>query len=466
MIICNICGASNLDTELVCRECGSPLPIQNVKKRKNRVSKSKDTAKKGFRLSGKVLAVFAGAAAVIGAIAVGVALRGNTPAKILGESLRKNESVVLEQIDRLENLSSFLDNAEELNAQGDFVLSANVDTNVLDLVGSVDYSRSERVMDGTLGYENQEQGLDLKFDFSADRKSFTLASDRLTADIYGFKLKEFAKKFHKTPIAKLLPIVEKGKEPDLDLFKKRTGPKTMEQKYGDVWKDFVKTVRYKEINERVKQIGSRAVNCRVYEISWDTNAAKRLLNAMLGTDRGILSGLSSSLAKIDSDCRIYMDENGDIVAVDSVLIGSTRTLTVVDEDDRCLKYLLRSENISADGGNLWGELEITEDNIRGVLTWDGLVDVDLTYTDQTGEFRFKADLMGVLWDVSGKIASAAGGAQLTVGGYVPEHGDISLYLEQNPLANKPEMMSDKYVDLFGSGLRMWERLLIDINNAD
>ncbi len=115
---------------------------------------------------------------------------------------------------------------------------------------------------------------------------------------------------------------------------------------------------------------------------------------------------------------------------------------------------------------MWGELEITEDNIRGELTWTGMMDVELTYTDQTGEFRFKADLLGVPWDVSGKIASAAGGAQLTVGGYVPEHGDISLYLEQNPLTHKPEMMSDKYVDLFGSGLRMWERLLIDINNAD
>lgn len=466
MIICNICGAPNLDTDLVCKECGSPLPIQNVKKRKNKASKPKDAAKKGFRLSGKALAVFAGAAAVIGAIAVGVVLHRDSPAKVLGGALSKNERAVLEQIERLDNLNGFLDNAAELNDQGDFVLTANIETNVMDLVGSVDYSRSERVMAGTLSYENQKQDLDLKFDFSADHKNFTLASDRLTADIYGFKLKEFAKKFHKTPIAKLLPIVEKGEEPNLDLFKKQTGAKTMKQKYGDVWKDFVKTVRYKEINERVMQIGSRDVNCSAYEVSWDTKAATRLLNAMLGTESGILSGMSGFFAKIDPDCRIYMDENGYIVAADCVLAGNTCTLTVVDEADGCLKYLLRSENLTAGEGDIWGELEITEDSIRGDLNWNGVMDVDVIYTDQTGEFRFKADLLGVPWDVAGKITSATGGAQLTVGGYVPEHGDISLCLEQNPMTNKPEMMSDKYVDLFESDLRMWERLLIDINNAD
>lgn len=465
MILCNICGAPNLDTDLVCKECSSPLPIQNVKKGKNKARKQKNAAKKGFRLSGKTLGVFAAAAAVVGAVALGAVFHGGRPAKVLGESLSKNESAILEQIDRLENLSSFLDNAVELNDQGDFALSANMETDVLELAGSVDYSRSERVMSGTLDYEKQEKELNLKFAFSADHKNFTLASDR-TDDIYGFKLKEFAKKYHKSPLAKIFPIVEKGKELNLDLFKKQTGSKTMKQKYGDVWNDFVKSVEYKEVNERVMQIGSREVDCRVYDISWDTKAATKLLNAILGTDRSIISRLSELFEKLGSDCRIYTDETGYIVAVDYVIAGKKCTLTVVDADDHCLKYLLQTENISAAEGDIRGELEITDDNIRGDLKWDGMMEVNLTYTDQTGEFRFVADLLGVHWDIAGKIASVANGAQLMVGGYIPEYGDISLYLEQTPLTHKPEMMSDKYVDLLELDLRKLERLLIDINNTD
>lgn len=458
MNICDFCGASNQDTDQLCKECGSPLPVKNVKKRKKE--------KKGFKLNGKPLAICIGAVAAVAAIAAGVIFLGGGSAKAVGDALDHNKDAIVEKIDHLENLNSFFGNVETLNNQGDFVLSGGIETNVLDLNGSVDYSRSGRVLNGMLAYGNLEQELDLQFDFSADNKVFMLASDRLTADIYGFKQTEFAKKFDKTPIAKLLPIIETGDKPDMDFFRKWSPDKTMQKKYGDVWKDFKKTVRYKEINERVMQIGSRQVNCRAYEITWNKKAATRLISTILGTDRGILSGLNRIIDELQPDCRFYMDEAGYIVAAECVIAGSKCILTFEGEQNLWEKCVLRSESFASDEGDIWGELEITGDKIKGDLNWNGLMDLHVEYLDQTGEFDFEADLLGIPWEIEGVITSKDGGAQLTIGGYIPEHGNVSLRLELNPLVSKPKMLSDKYVDLFGKDLRIWERLLIDINNAD
>ena len=465
MNICKMCGASNLDTDLQCRECGSALPPKDLR-RKKKEKKMTRTAQPRFRLSGKSLVIFLGAVAVVAAIAAGVLFFSGGAANAAEDALNNNKDAILEKIDRLENLTGFLDNAEALNEQGDFALSGEIKTNVLDLTGSLDYSRTNRVLDGMLAYDNLDQNLDLQFDFSADTKIFTLTSDRLTSNVYGFKLTDFAKKFDQTPIAKLLPIVDTGEEPDMDFFKKWSSDKAIQQKYGKVWKNFKKTLRYKELNERVMQIGSRQVNCRAFKIAWDKDAATQLISTILGTDRGALSGLNTVIEKLQPDCWIYTDETGYVVAADCVVAGNKCILTFEGESDRWEKCVLRSENISAGDGDIWGELRITSDEIRGDLNWNGLMDLHVDYLDQTGAFDFEATLLGLPWEIEGEIASKGGGAQLTVGGYVPEHGNVSLHLEQNPLVSKPEMLSDKYVDLFGKDLRIWERLLIDINNAD
>lgn len=449
MKICNICGTANDDAAVQCIGCQSILPVQPQKS-------------KG---GGKVLAAIAAVVAVVGAVVASVFLLGSSPAKAVGGALDKNEDAIMDRVSHLSNLVGYLENSEALSEEGDFNLVANIQTSTIELSGYVDYSRSDRVLAGEVRYGYAEQGYDLQFDFAADKKEFTLASDRYTSDIYGFKLKDFAKKFDRLHLGKLIPFFKDGKTPNIDFFKKRTTASTMEERYGEVWKNFKKTVKYKELNERLMQIGSRQINCVAYEINWDAAAATKLLSTILGTNKGLLSGLNVVFKQLEPDCRFYTDEEGYLVALDCVIAGNKCILTFEGEENLWDKCVLRSESIAGGEGDIRGILEISDKGIQGSLEWDGVMELQLEYAEQTGDFRMEADVLDLPWEIEGRITSRNGGAQLTVGGYIPEYGNISISLEKNPLVNQPELMSKKYVDLFENDLRDWERLLIDINNA-
>lgn len=439
---CNVCGTPNTDTAFQCAQCGTPLPVT-----------AKSKGRSGINI--KPLLIGASALAAVAGILAGVFfLRGGT-AQALGDAFGKNEEAVAEEVATLSNLTGYLENFDQLNDDGDFSMNANITSDILDLSAVMDYSRDDRILSGTASYANTEQDLDMKFDFAANNKVCTLASDRLTADIYGFKLSTFQEKFGNTPLASVVAIAD---------FKKIDLSKTVTEKYGKVWKEFKKTVRYEELNERQVQIGSRQVLCKAYEVTWDASAATQLVSTVLGLESNYLVNMSSVLDKVSPDCRIYVDEAGYIMAADFVVGTNKCTLTFEGEDNIWDKCMLRSVSLDGNEGEIWGKLEIKNGLVQGVIEWEDVMEFSLTYADDTGKFEIEADLFDLPWYIDGQITSNRSGAQLNFGGYLPELGNMRFSLDLDPLANEPTLMSDKYVDLMTMDIAKWTRLFIDLNS--
>lgn len=439
---CNVCGAPNADTAFQCSQCGSSLPVAH------KPSKQSSINLKPILMGMVVLAV-------VGGILAGVLFLRDSTAQSVANAFEMNEEAIVQEVSKLANLSGYLENFEQLNDDGDFTASANVTSDLLDLSAVVDYSRDNRILSGTASYANTEQDVDVKFDFAANSKTCTLAADRLTSDIYGFSLSSFQKKFGDTHLASVLSVAD---------FKKIDFSKTLEKKYGKVWMEFKKTLRYDELNERQMQIGNRQVLCKAYEVKWDDAAATKLVSTVLGIKGDFLPNMSGVLEKISPDCRIYVDEAGYVVAADFVVGTNKCTLTFEGEENIWEKCTLYSVSLDGNEGEIWGKLEIENGLVQCDLEWDGVMEFSLSYTDYTGTFEIEAELFDLPWYIDGQVISNIYGAQLSFGGYLPELGNVRFSLELTPLVNEPMLMSDKYVDLMNMDVSKWMRLFIDIGS--
>lgn len=458
MKTCSYCGTINDDSKIVCDACSGLLPeSESTTPKKSR----------SFHFSGGsgTKKLIAGGLAALTVVGGGTAVwLGGSTSRQVTSALSRNEEAIVEQIEQLPNLTAYAENFAELNDGGKYTISADITTSSLVLDGIMHYDRKGEALSGSLGYA--DESYDVQFDFASDDKEFTVSADRLTADIYGFKLKEFAKMYSKTPLAAILPITNGNDEPNLDFFAKLDFAESMEEKYGDAWKNFKKSLDYEELNERRMEIGGQSVEVQAYEITWDTSAATKLVSAILGKDESFLDGLTNIFAQMEPDCRFYVDDNGYVVAVDFVAAGNKCVLTFEGTENIWDVCTLTSQSISGGEGAISGFLVIEGRTVSAEIQWDGVMEYALDYNDTTGAFALEADVGGTEWYLDGTLTSTDGGAQLRCGGYLPTYGRVDVRLNMDELQQKPELMSDKYVDLMDMDLSNWQRLLIDINNSN
>ncbi len=462
MKICNYCGTANDDSRSLCTSCGGLLPeveATPVKKKKKGLS--------GLNLKSGTVKLVAGVLAAVTVVGGGAyAVFGGTSRQVTN-ALAQNQEAITEELSRLPQLAAVGENYEALNDGGQFTLRADISTDVLALTGTMDYDRKDKAMAGSVVYDNDEQELDVKFDFASDNKEFTLAADRYTADVYGFKLKEFAEFYSKTPLALFFPLTNSGGEPNIQFFKKMDFAEAMEEKYGDAWKNFKKSLGYEELNERQMEIAGQMIDVRAYEITWDSFAARRLIATMLGQEEeGLLDHLIELFKIMEPDCRFYVNEAGFVVAADFVSAGNKCTVKFEGEDNIWNKCTLSSLSIAGGDGAISGFLTMEDGVVEAEFAWDGKAVYALDYNDNDGSFTMQAWTGSTEWYLDGAVTAKNGGSQLQVGGWLPEHGRVDVTMEMNPLEREPELMDDKYVDLMDMDASNWQRLLIDINNSN
>lgn len=461
MKICNYCGTANDDSRSLCESCGGLLPEAvdtEPKKKKSGLS--------GLKLKPGAVKLIAGALAAVTVVGGGAAVLLGGTSRQVTSALEQNQEAISEEISQLPQMAAVGENFTALNDDGKFTVRADITTDMLALEGTMHYDRKDKSLAGSVVYANDEQDLDVKFDFASDNKVFTLAADRYTADIYGFKLKEFAQFYSKTPLALFFPLTNSGGEPNVEFFKKMDFSKAMEEKYGEAWDNFRKSLEYEELNERDMEIGGRMVRVRAYEITWDTSAASKLISTMLGQEDGFLDDLIELFKVMEPDCRFYVDEEGFVVAADFVAAGNKCTVKFEGADNIWNQCTLSSLSIAGGEGAISGYLTIDDGVVSGEIEWEDVMRYELDYDDSDGGFTMRAWTGGTEWYLDGALTAQNGGAQLRLGGYLPNHGRVDVSLELNPLENEPELMDDKYVDLMDMDASNWQRLLIDINNSN
>ena len=462
MKTCKYCGIPNEDSRNLCKSCGGLLPEEEKARKTKKSQKVKKSGTKGSATKGKIVAIILAAAVLTGIF--GTILIAGIDDQI-GYAWEQNLEMARKAVSTLPNLSAAGGNISDLYEDGKFNIKLEITSDILSAEGTMDYDRKEKQLAGTLAYANIEKEMNVEFDFASDDEEFLLSADRYTDDIYGFKLDKFAKFYSKTPVAMVFPLSKDEEDPYVDFFKKVDFPKGFEKKYGKAWENFRKSMDFKELNERDMEIGGKLVTVSTYEITWDSAAASKFISAALGRENGF-SSMIELFKVMEPDCRVYVDENDRVAAVDFVAAGNKCVFKFDGIDNIWHRCTLTSVALAGGEGAIRGNLTIEGGCINADFLWDGKMSYELDYDDSTGDFSMKALTGDIPWYLDGTLTSYDGGSQLRVGGYLPTYGRVDISVQMEALIHVPEMMGDKYVDLMDMDVGNWQRLLIDINNVD
>lgn len=445
---CPVCGAWAAPGDSVCASCGSTLTDMG----------GNGGGKQKFTLSAPVKWIAAGVAAVAMTVAVVLMVLNSGPRQV-AQAAENMGSAFSRQLQQMPTLTAFINNQAALSDADQFRATVDLSGANLELVGHVNYDSRNKALDGYVAYENDPENVDLEFDFSSDNRDFCLSADRLTADIYGFALKDFSR----VPLAKLLPLPT-DEEGGLILFPSGDLDEQMEDRLGDSWKKFRDSIEVDEINERQMSVGGVVQNVRAFEITWDTNAALSVMGGLLGRGESFLSGFAGFFSAMEPDCRIYMNEDDILVAADFVLAGNKCTIEFSGTENIWESCRLTSIAMGGVEGAVTGYLTSGRNGIDARIQWQDKMEYYFNYQDATGKFELGAARNGTVWYVDGSITSRNGGAGITCQGYWGDLGLVSVGFQMEPLTEKPRQLADKYVDLTDMNISDWQRLLIELSN--
>ena len=446
---CPVCGMECEAGVYLCPNCGAEVtpPRENNQKQK----------KTGLK-AGWIKWAVAGLA-LVGLIGGGAAVALSTDEAEIYRGGVNLGTQLAEKMQQLQNLIDAREHLENLMKSGEYSVALRLDVGDVDASAVLHYDIKDKIMDGALEYENAADEVLLNFDFSSDNKKFMLASDRITADIYGFALADF----QKTPLAKILPLPvnEKG---ELDLFQKTDFSTQMENKYGTAWKNLVDSVEYNEINDRDMTIGGKVCHVRAFELTWDDRAMVELANAMLGRTKDFLGGFSELAKHLKPDCRLYINEDHQIVAVDFVAAGNKCLIEFAGEENPWENCIVSSQALGGGQGVAEGYLTIQDGVVEGRLRLMSNTSYAVDYNDTTGDFRISATVKDKQWDLTGCCTSDQGSASLELYGLWGDLGNVNISVALEPLEKTPEHLSRNYVDLMSMSSSDWQRLLIELSN--
>lgn len=460
---CPVCFTENSADSTVCCSCGADL--------------TSGVGSKGGTGNGKKIAWIAAGVAAVALAAGGVALALNSISSPVSDSMEYMGSALTERLDQMTTVNEYLANSAALLESGEFAIEIDLDTQNADLSGTVFYDRGEKLLSGSVEWDDSAVGIETIVTFSADKKDVMFKLPE-SPDIYGCDLDEFGQ----TALAKLLPVDISSEmlgnlyaKPNTDLF---SG--------GDIrkaWDALMKTVEYEETSASDDHPG-----CTVYQITWDAKAAKALLTnvqeqaessfSLVDGANNLLSGLFGEVGTnavnffveyMKQDCRLYINADGKIEALDFTvksllgLIGEEDvwTIQITNPDDPWESWTLTSRK-----GTASGYLVSNDDMAQLELDIDVLNILSLyvagDYDDSSGAFSLAVRSGDLGMGLDGRVISRNGSAKIELSGDVIGMGHVELTcgLDNLETGEVPEMISDngKYVDI--TDAKNWERMKV------
>lgn len=436
--VCPVCFTENEPGCVSCVSCGAALEL----------SKTKTSGTKGGMKLAWIGAGIAAVALTVGGVSM---ILGNATTKVARAANQLGEAVT-EQVSQMSNLNGFAENFTALHEGGEFTLILDVDTEDTEAAGTVNYDRSEKVLAGTVEYSSESDNVDGTVEFSVDNREIMLRLQG-SQDIYGCDVDEYSK----TKLAGLIPVSTETLE---NLFRKTKPTEEVEDRVGDAWKAFLDTVETDETNER--EINGQW--CNAYEICWDTDAAIGVVNSLFGWEGSVLNAASGVLKHLDPDFQIYVNEDDRIVQADFMVGTDKCVIDFADSGNPLSSCVLTSQASGGGPGVMSGYLVSDSEQIQLLIDWTDVLYLDCTYDDSSGAFTLDVDLLGIVWDLEGKVTSRNGSAIVEVSGWLPETGAVELRIGLDDLAEAPGMLSGsgKYEDLLEE--KNWKRLYNELSN--
>jgi hypothetical protein len=165
--------------------------------------------------------------------------------------------------------------------------------------------------------------MDLDLDYSVKRGVVQFTIPGVVQDVYGFSVNKLGNKLGKSPVGKLLPIDFTALS-DADFFQKTNIAKSLNKLTKGKFDALKDSVKIKYLDKRTLSFPSGSQPCKMYQVTWNEQALNDLLKSMTGNP--VLSKLAGFIKdiipQIDGDCRCYINEDGYLVGVDLVSLGS------------------------------------------------------------------------------------------------------------------------------------------------
>ena len=222
---CPVCMAANDASAETCAVCGSPLsqgtgeycPVCGTEN----PAGAKTCVSCGTKLSGgkssftvKKLAWVAAGVAVIAGAVMGVSAMLNNVQSPISEAMEILGTALSERVSQMSTIHDYVENSQALNDTGAFAIEIDLETENADLAGTVFYDRNEKLLSGSVEWDDDAKGIDTVLIFAADDEVVEFEIPQ-SPDIYGCEIEDFAG----TKLAALLPV-EITSETLKNLYKK------------------------------------------------------------------------------------------------------------------------------------------------------------------------------------------------------------------------------------------------------
>ena len=429
---CPRCSARNTDSNTRCSKCGCRLTGAAAASVKHAASAKHTVNKKGIA----AVAVVVFLAAVL---FIMMAMQNRT-ARMVMQSAEGTLAEFSEAAAESEILSAFTAALQEVKDTDAYRFTGHVGSAEHALNCDVSCTLALERMSGNIVYTDRIQGKTIPFEVYANDKEARLLAPMLTNEAYGFTFSDLAEK-------KGISVEE------LAVYKPLSLPATLESVVGKSWDTFLDSVEAEKLGERSIQCRGETVQCTAYKVSWDPEKAKELISAL--TFKLVPGWLTGA----DPDFRCYLDEEGRMIGLDWVVLGTKYTLVFEGTD------------------NIWRDITLTADALVGGKTvytggigardgeWSlrlansSDIFLDFCVDEQTGVFSvtiLNQRLISGVFTTEQKLV----GVELT--GYIKQLGEIQAAFSFGPLVSSPQERDFKYTDLLNLSSGELQRLLIDL----
>lgn len=355
----------------------------------------------------------------------------------------------------------FLDQSEEKLKDGKYSMYMAFSGGQFGMELQADYDRARKLVRGDVDIAGYE------LEYSVKKKIIQIRFPG-EYEVYGFNtddLKKLADKiggFLDMPFLSEVIPADGLALLDLDIFGKTDAQELIDTIAGEQYDAFKKSVEIERWNDETVTVGGKPMECKVYKISWKSEAANNLLGA-LGSG-GMLPNvgelINSFLPEMDPYIYCYINDEGYMTGARFTVAGSKCFLLLQGEENLWDDFTLTAENMAGEVQTFQGYTVRNGASMDMYLT-DGTTRLfSLIYDDETGDFRIGTVNAPEL--LYGQVQADSKEVSIRLYWTIPDVGDQELVWRIGELERKPEQLGERYTDLMGLGWAAIENLFNDL----
>lgn len=452
MKYCPSCGAENDNAMLFCAQCGTELP-QTMRK-------------SGSATGTKLIKIIVVVALILAAVALIMGVFTSSklfPEFALGRAFLKTCNAFETQLDENTNIVEANEIIRKQLKKGAYSIDLELsskDSTQFAIQTQYDMWRSRKIISGSTALYLPDLGLDTAFNYSVDRKSMQLAFFNNSFNVYGFRFKDLNKKYSTSFLSKLIPITI-PEEVDFKSFEPQSFASALNTGVEDKLKKLKESFTVEYLGKSSIPIEEEIISCKAFRLTWNLKAASefiKTLSSAVGMSDDERS-ISEFLGKLEPSCVCYVNKAGTLIGLDFMAAGNQYKLLLTGTANIWDSFVLSKTTSYAEDIRIPGGIKKNAGVTELYLGDEGQEIISLVFEDTSKKFRVEVADETLC---QGSVFIENEGVLINVDIMPDTYSETMLEMKLTNLSNKPEILSENYIDIFNPSLDSIQRLLLDI----